>query len=622
MSKRRFLGRLLGVILPIVFLQAIGFEILIYFVMSPTSDEFKIMLTYPLPPAITIIIIYFVIVGVYSRPISLFLETDEKGEGLDESLLRSVQDRCMNLAYFLAALSFPAYITGMVIGVLIVTPILGWPRDTWIYGLLAGIIAGLLTTPMAIYASNLVVEPVLQRTIALTPDRDAARTAGWRLPLRNKFIMIVVVLVVGITGYTMIVGYSRTDAMLKNMEKMEQVLPPSVAAGLVHRIEYATDPGIRSSQYFKSRMGSIKIFYFTLMLIGSGLALVLAFAAARETTKPIRILQTVAEQVRRGHYDEPVRLVSNDELAELGGTFNQMKETIIGQMKAAESILDTLRHGIIRMDETINLVLSVSAEQSDGATRQASAVQETSSTVEEMAVTAREIMERAKMMYDVASKTLNACHDGQGKLDQAQADFQGITEQVDAIRDAMVMLEERFKETYRIVELMEKVAERTELLAMNATLEAAGAGAEERRFSVVAISTRTLASKARDATKEIRALVEAIQEATMKSTRIAEGGREKVAAGGSAIEGVVDALKTISSLADSTLSAAREITVSTEHQTSASEQLATAISEVSEIASQVEGGASEIESAIRKLSGFVEALRTTVEGGNLTHNRS
>jgi len=613
MSKRRFFGRLVGVILPIVFLQSIGFEILMYFVMSLTFDEFKIMLTYPLLPAIAIIIIYFVIVGLYSRPIFLFLEADEKGERLDEGLMRSVQDRCVNHPYFLAALSFPAYITGMVIGILIVTQILGWPRGTWIYGLFAGIIAGLLTTPMAIYGSNLIVEPVLQKTMALSPDRDTARTAGQRLSVGNKFVILVIVLVIGITGYTMIVGYSQTDAVLKNMEKMEQILPPSVAAGLVHRIEYANDPGIRSSQYFKTRMGSIKIFYFIFMLISSGLALIIAFAAARETMKPIRILQTVAEQVRRGHYDEPVRLVSNDELAELGGTFNQMKETIVGQMKASESILNTLRYGIMGMDQTINTVLSVSAEQSSGAAKQASAVQETSSTVEEMTVIAREIMERAKMMDDVASKTLNACHDGEGKLDQAQTDFQGITEQVDAIRDAMVMLEDRFKETYRIAELVEKVAEQTELLAMNATLEAAGAGAEGRRFSVVAMATRTLAIKAKEATKEIRALVETIQEATMKSTRIAEGGREKVAAGASAIEGVVDALKTISSLAGSTSSATREITLSTGHQTSASEQLATAISEVSEIASLVEEGASEIESAIGELRNFAETLRTTME---------
>ncbi len=607
---------MVGIILIVVCSLIMVIELLIYFVMNATLNDLKRMLIYPLPVEIVLIGVYVMAVYFYCRPILVFLEADQKGEELSETEVLSAQDRCVNLAYFLAALSFPAFILGGAFGVLMAAPIIKWPLYLWIYGLLAGIIAGLLTIPISIYVSNWIVEPVLQRTMALIPDRDTARTAGRRLPLRSKFVMIVIVLVVSITGYTMIVSYSQTNTVLKNMEKMEQALPPSVAAGLVDEIEHYNDPGIRSSQYFKSRMGSLKTFYFALMLIGSGLGLIIAFAAARETTKPIRILQTVAEQVRQGNYDEPVRLVSNDELAELGRTFNQMKETIVGQMKAAESILNTLRYGIMGMDETVNTVLSVSAEQLSGATKQASAVQETSSTVEEMTVIAREITERAKMVDDVASKTLNACHDGQGKLDQAQADFQGITEQVDAIRDAMVMLEDRFKETYRIVELMEKVAEQTELLAINATLEAAGAGTEGRRFSVVAMATRTLAIKARDATKEIRALVETIQEATMKSTRIAEGGREKVAAGGSAIEGVVDALKTISSLAGSTSSATREITLSTGHQTSASEQLATAISEVSEIASQVEKGANEIESAIGELRNFAETLRTTVEEGS------
>ncbi|UCD84300.1 MAG: methyl-accepting chemotaxis protein [Deltaproteobacteria bacterium] len=620
MSKRKFLERLVGAILPIVFLNIIGIEILMYFVMSPTFDETKIMLTYPLPPAIAIIVIYFVVVSIYSRPIFLLLEADKKGEVLDEGMVRLVQDRCVDHPYLLADLSFPAYISGMVVGVLIVTPILGWPRDTWVYGLLAGIIAGLMTTPMAIYASGYVVEPILQRTMALSPDHDAARIAGWRFPLRNKFIMIVIVLVVSIVGYAMIVGYSQTDAVLKNMEKMEQVLPPSVAYGLLDRVENTTDPGIRSSRYFRSRMGSLQTFYFMLLLVGSGLALIITYAAARETTKPIRILQSVAEQISRGNYDEPVRLVSNNEFAELGVAFNRMRDTIAGQIKATESILETLRSGIMGVDETVSTVLSVSAEQSKGASKQASAVQETSSTVEEMTVIAKEIMERAKMVDEVASKTLIACHDGQRRLDQVQGDFQEIMEQVDAIRDAMVVLEDRFREVYRIVELIDKVAEQTELLSVSASLEAAGAGAEERRFSVVATSTRSLAVKARETAKEIRALVEIIQEATKKSTRVAEAGREKVAVGVSAISGVIDALQTISLLAGSTSSAVREITVSTEQQTSASEQLASAISEVNEVAGQVEDGAKEVDSAIVKLRNFAEALRTTAEKSSSIQN--
>lgn len=622
MSKRRFLGLMIGIILIVVYFHIMGIELLVYFVMNATTNDLKKMLIYPIPVEIILIGIYIAIVYVYIRPVRAFLDADQKGEELNETEILAVQDRCVNLAYFLPALSFPAYILGGTFGILMAALIMKWPLELWIYGFLAGIIAGLLTIPMSIYASNWLVEPVLQRTMALSPRRDTARSAGLRLSLRIKFTMIVIVMVVGITGYTMIVGYSQTNAVLKNMERMEQTLLPSVADELVHKIENATDPGIRSSQYFKSRMGSFKVFYLTLMLIGSGLALALAFAAARETTKPIWILQSVAEQVRQGNYGEPVRLISNDELAELGGAFNQMKDTIIGQMKATESILNTLRNGIMRMDQTVNLVLSVSAEQSSGASRQASAVQETSSTVEEMAVNARQITEQAKMVDEVASKTLNACQDGKRKLDQAQTDFQGIAVQVNAIRAAMVMLEDRFRETYRIVELIEKIAEQTELLALNATLEAAGAGAEGRRFSVVAEATRALALRATESTKEIRALVETIQKATLKSTRIAEDGQEKVAAGGSAIEGVADSLMTILWLAESTSSAAHDITDSTEHQTSASEQLATAISEVSEVASQVEEGANEIESAIGELRNFAETLRTTVEQGKSTHKRA
>jgi methyl-accepting chemotaxis protein len=411
----------------------------------------------------------------------------------------------------------------------------------------------------------------------------------------------------------MIVVYGQTNAVLKNMEKMEKVLPPSVAAGLMDKIEHASDPGIRSTRYFKSRMGSLRTFYITLMLVGSGLALILSIAAARETTRPIRILQTVAERVRQGHYDQPVRLVTNDELSELGSAINTMMQAIVGHIKAVESVVDSLRVGIRRMDETANTVLAISAEQSSGATEQASTVQETGSIAEEIVTTARQISERARLVDEVAEKTLTACQDGDQKLEEARAGFKGIEQQVEVIEESTRRIEDRFQEIYKIMGWMEDIAEQTELLALNAALEAAGAGEQGLRFSVVAVSLKKLAIRAAEAAKEIRALIENIQSATVESTRVAMGGREKVAAGGNAIMAVVESLKNISSFAGSTTSAVREISLSTNQQTNASEQLASSISEVQKVARQVEEGAKEIEASIAELRDFSEGLRTTVE---------
>jgi len=613
MSGLKFFGRLLSVILPVVSFHIMGIELLLYFVMAPTVDEFKLMLIHPLPLATSLVFAYCVIVYFYSRPIRLFLNADGRGEGLDESRLQPVQDRCINLSYFLAALSFPAYIIGGAGGVLIIGPRLGWPQEIFFYGFLAGIIAGLLTIPMSVYASAWAVRPVLERTMALSPDFDAARTAGLKVSLRIKFVMIVIVMVVGITGYAVILGYSQTNAVLKNMEKMEQLLPSSDAAKLVDEIERTSDPRIRSSRYFRSRMGSLKIFFVGLMFVGTVLALIVSIAAAGETTRPLRILRNVAERVREGHYDEPIRFVANDELSELGAVLNRMMETIKGQMRDMESVVENLQGGVRRIDETVNTILEVSADQSSGATQQASVVQEAFSIAEQIVATAKQIAERAKMVDDVAGSTLSACKDGEMKLNQAREEFQGIAQEVESIRGTMKKLDERFQEIYKIMKWMGEMSEQTDILALNASLEAVGAGDRGQRFMVVAQATRRLASRSAEATKEINALVETIQESTMEAKMVAEKGGERVVAGGYAIGEVTEALKNISTFAGSTSMAASEITHSTGQQTTASEQLAGAVSEVLEVAKKVENGAKGIETSIAGLGNFAEKLRMSAK---------
>ena len=122
MIKRRFLTRLISIILFIVTFQILGIMLLVSLVMNPTLEEFKTILIHPLPMAYGLVAIYFVIVYIYIRPVLLYLNLENKGESLDSRQIYSAQDRCMNLAYFLAGLSFPAYVIGGVAGQIAVLP--------------------------------------------------------------------------------------------------------------------------------------------------------------------------------------------------------------------------------------------------------------------------------------------------------------------------------------------------------------------------------------------------------------------------------------------------------------------------------------------------------------------
>jgi len=615
MTKPQFLGRLLlWIILPVTGFNVLVIALLIYFGQGATPAELLRGIYHAIPIMLLLLAIYFPVVYFYSRPILRFLDAFRTKAAVTDRQVQAVQEQCINLPYFLALFAFPSFAIGGGAGGWIVARNLGWPSDVIGYGFLGGIVSGLITIPMAIYAAHWVVEPILQQTIALLPESEAARRAGVRLSLRFKFNLILMVMVGAIAGYMVVLGYSQTSAVLKNMARMEELLPATVQADLADQIQNSLDPRIRSSRYFQSRMGSLKTFYLTVWLVGLGIALLLGIAAARETTRPIRILQSAAEKVRQGDYGQPLRLVSNDELAELGATLNRMMGSIRGHVQAMESVVESLRQGIRRLEETVGTLHAISAEQATGATEQATAVEEASTVAEEIVATARRIAEGAGTVDGIAHSTLSACRDGEQKLAEARDSFTGISEQVQAIGRAMQELGDRFREIYLGVKLMDEISDQTELLALNASLEAAGAGPAGQRFMVVAEATKRLAVRAAEATREIRGLVGAVQAATHQSHELAEKGRERVSAGAVVITEAVSALKRISSLAETTSISAGEITVSTRQQTQGSEQLASSVAQVHAEAQRAAAGARQIQTAITQLQSFAETLRATVEG--------
>jgi methyl-accepting chemotaxis protein len=512
--------------------------------------------------------------------------------------VQRVQDRGVTFPFFMALLAFPFYMVGGPLGTWMISRKLGWPSDMVLYGFFGGTISATLTAPMSVYAYRFVIEPVLQLTAAVAPELMPARRAGFQLTARTKLILTVIALVGAWTAYAVIVGYSQTRALLENQKQMEQLLSPEARSKLLNQPDHYGAPGVLSSRYFQSRTGGLRVLFLSLLIFAVGTALLLAAAAAREITQPIRLLQDAAERVRQGRYEEPVRLLANDELAELGATLNRMMTTILQHMGAMEAVLANLRGGIRRLEDTVTTVLAVSTEQASGATEQASAVQEVSSIAEQIAATARQIAERTGTVEGIAASTFTASQEGERKLDQAGTGFTHIAAQVEAIRQAMRELQGQFQAVYKIVSMITEIAEQTELLALNASLEAAGAGTAGRRFMVVADATKRLAGRAGEASRQIRGLVERIQKATMESSRLAEGGQEKVAAGGNLIAEAAAAIRNISTLARSTSLAAGEITVSTRQQTTGSEQLAGSIGEIHEVARQAEAGARQIQTAI------------------------
>jgi len=253
---------------------------------------------------------------------------------------------------------------------------------------------------------------------------------------------------------------------------------------------------------------------------------------------------------------------------------------------------------------------SAANQQATGAKEQSTAMNEITTTIRELLATSRQIAESAQRVAQIAEQTVNAARSGDGTVDKAHESIAGIRHQVDQIVIHMLELGKKSQQIGAVLEIVSELAEQTNILAINATIEAAGAGDTGKRFAVVADEIRKLADRVAGSTKEIRSLIDDVRSAVNTTVMATETGSKSVETGSKQFADVAVAFKQIADLVGTTTEAAREIELSTKQQTTAVEQVNVAIANVAQTTKETEASSSQTlqtASQLASLSG--ELLR-------------
>jgi methyl-accepting chemotaxis protein len=279
-----------------------------------------------------------------------------------------------------------------------------------------------------------------------------------------------------------------------------------------------------------------------------------------------------------------------------------------------------------QIGSTVGEVQSSSAElqttanqQAVGAREQATAMNEVSTTITELLATSQQIAESAQRVAGVAEQTATAGLSGRSAVAAAQASMAEIRHQVDAIVNHMLELGDKSQRIGSVLEIVSELAEQTNILAINSTIEAAGAGESGRRFSVVADEIRKLADRVAESTKEIRDLIDVVRGAVNTTVMATEIGSKAVEAGSAQVEGLASAFEDIVVLVTTTTDAAREIELSTKQQTTAVEQVNVAVANVAQTTRETEAGSGQTlqtASQLNQLSTKLQALVDAVPAGS------
>jgi methyl-accepting chemotaxis protein len=231
---------------------------------------------------------------------------------------------------------------------------------------------------------------------------------------------------------------------------------------------------------------------------------------------------------------------------------------------------------------------AAATQQATGAKEQATATSEITTTISELLATSRQIAESARRVADIAEKTAEGARNGRKTVDGTQESIQSIQRQVEQIVGHMLDLGKKSQEIGGVLDIVSELAEQTNILAINATIEAAGAGEAGKRFAVVADEIRKLADRVGGSAKEIRSLVEDVRAAVNTTVMATETGSKAVDAGTRQFGEVARAFGQISDLVATTTEAAREIELSTKQQSSAVEQVNSAIGSVAQASKETE----------------------------------
>jgi len=329
------------------------------------------------------------------------------------------------------------------------------------------------------------------------------------------------------------------------------------------------------------------------------------FGFIRKIMGPLKQLIPVASSLAEGDLSIRIETQRNDEIGQLLSAMKNMIEKWRSVVADVQQASGNVASAGQKLNQNAVQMSTLSTEQEQRSSQVATAAEEMSQTI-------MDIAQNVNSIAGAAQVTLAVAKDGQGIVDKSVMEVKEIAETVDASSEFVRSLGDRSRQIGEIVDVIGDIADQTNLLALNAAIEAARAGEQGRGFAVVADEVRKLAERTANATSEISAMIKTIQEEVFKAVDSMENASGKVTVGVELSAHAGEALKNIVEKADELQLMVQQIASATEEMSTTSEEITKDIGQIASASRETSESSSHTTQAAAELSRLSINLQTTV----------
>ncbi|GIN94467.1 methyl-accepting chemotaxis protein [Siminovitchia terrae] len=365
--------------------------------------------------------------------------------------------------------------------------------------------------------------------------------------------------------------------------------------GVTNYIEQikAVDMEINGEEYIatgKSYSTSITILII-ISILTFAMCIALGLLLTRVIARPLNEMANLVEKVAEGDLTETTNIKTKDEVGKLAQSFNTMtlnlRATVQNILSAAENLSASSEQVSASTDE----IASASANQ-------ANAAQTMNELFRELSEAINAVAQNTEQAAELAGKTIKIAQDGEKVLLSS-------VEGTNHVSDQMAKLEEDSHKIGEIIEVIDDIADQTNLLALNAAIEAARAGEQGRGFAVVADEVRKLAERSGEATKQITTIIKGMQHHTTLSVQSVQEGLVYTQQSSEAFESIIN-------MVHDTGNKVTEIAGASEEQAAQSEEVLTFIESISAATEEASASSEETATTANALTELAEELNASV----------